>query len=421
MLRAARFPGVTPHLRTTDVAERVTSLRTSLAWLIKLRWHAATALALAVFVLDVELPVVPLASLAAVVALSNVGLVLWLRSGRAIARALIGAVLLGDVLVLTAALASAGGVSNPFVFLYVVEAVVAALLLTRRWVFVVVIASAAGHVWLARLPPGPIDFRADRPLAVVAFVVTAFVVGLQTARVVAELRARQAETARAEKLASLATLAAGAAHELGTPLSTIAIATKELGALVRGDEATRELAVLAGEVERCRTILRRMAARAGETTGELPEPTSAGAIVAAVRRELGDPARLVGEIDATLSLTAPRRGLAVVVASLVTNALHASAAVHDAATGEAPPVTLEVSADGDRVRFVVRDAGPGIPSDVRARIGEPFFTTKPPGQGMGLGLFLADAFARQCGGSFAIESSDGRGTTVALTLPRSVG
>jgi two-component system sensor histidine kinase RegB len=71
----------------------------------------------------------------------------------------------------------------------------------------------------------------------------------------------------------------------------------------------------------------------------------------------------------------------------------------------------------DRVRACVVDRGRGMTDDVLARVGEPFFTTKSPGEGMGLGLFLTRALAEQLGGEFHIASRPGAGTEACFELP----
>ena len=70
-----------------------------------------------------------------------------------------------------------------------------------------------------------------------------------------------------------------------------------------------------------------------------------------------------------------------------------------------------------RLIFSVEDRGPGIPAETLDRLGEPFFTTKPAGMGMGLGIFLARAVAERLGGSLQIDSRIGRGTVAKLSLP----
>jgi two-component system sensor histidine kinase RegB len=81
-------------------------------------------------------------------------------------------------------------------------------------------------------------------------------------------------------------------------------------------------------------------------------------------------------------------------------------------------VFVSARAAGDEVRFEVRDEGAGMTPDVLARAGEPFFSTRAPGAGMGLGLYLARAIVEHLGGRLALDSAEGRGTRVAIELPR---
>jgi two-component system sensor histidine kinase RegB len=108
------------------------------------------------------------------------------------------------------------------------------------------------------------------------------------------------------------------------------------------------------------------------------------------------------------------QGLVQVLSNLVTNGLHAS-------RGREAPVVVSCDVLSSVVRFTVQDRGHGIPRDQLDRVGEPFFTTKPPGQGMGLGLFLARAFADRHGGQLVVASEEGKGTRVTLELPRTPG
>ena len=83
-------------------------------------------------------------------------------------------------------------------------------------------------------------------------------------------------------------------------------------------------------------------------------------------------------------------------------------------------IQLEVIRDSDAWRFTVHDSGSGMRADVLERAGEPFFTTKAPGQGMGLGLFLTRTVLARLGGTLELSSQPGRGTTAVLTLPATV-
>jgi two-component system sensor histidine kinase RegB len=109
-------------------------------------------------------------------------------------------------------------------------------------------------------------------------------------------------------------------------------------------------------------------------------------------------------------LVGPPRALADALRGLLKNALQASA--------PGAPVILRLeAAPGGQVRATVVDRGGGMPPEVLARVGEPFFTTKVPGEGMGLGLFLTRALAEQLGGTLHITSVPGKGSEARLELP----
>jgi two-component system sensor histidine kinase RegB len=109
----------------------------------------------------------------------------------------------------------------------------------------------------------------------------------------------------------------------------------------------------------------------------------------------------------------PVQAVSRAVVNLVRNAVQAS--------GDDDRVVLEGRPDGDgRVRIEVIDRGAGMSPDLLARAGEPFFTTKPPGAGTGLGLFVARSTIEQLGGTLDLVSEPGRGTTATLVLPADV-
>jgi len=109
------------------------------------------------------------------------------------------------------------------------------------------------------------------------------------------------------------------------------------------------------------------------------------------------------------SLVVPVRAVAQALRAVVQNAVQASP--------PAVPVRLRVSRADSGWQFVVQDDGPGMPAAVLRHAGEPFFTTKPPGHGMGLGLYLARVTVSQLGGRLDLASVEGGGTTVTLIIP----
>jgi two-component system sensor histidine kinase RegB len=401
-----------------------------LRWLAPLRWLAVlgqgAALA-AARALGLPLAYRELAAIVAFAAVTNLALA-RLSPGRVPAQVAVPAVLLLDTLLFTLLLSWSGGPDNPFSAIYALHVAMAALTGSAATTWLVAFAASAGyallfrgyepqHFWHAPLGPLPANLHAVGmwvAVAVVAVVMTWFVLRVTRALRAHEeaLRRAEAVAARSARLASLATLAAGAAHELGSPLGTIALVARELERGADGRPPVAEDArLLRREVDRCRAILSRMAARA-----EHPDP-GAGALLdavglaAALRAALGaDGARLEVGLDAQPGLPLGARGeLLELLLPLVRNALDASPA--------GAPVELRVEADARGARVVVRDRGAGMADDVLERAGEPFFTTKPPGAGTGLGLFVVRLLAERLGGELRLRSAPGRGTTARVTWP----
>ncbi|NTX34796.1 HAMP domain-containing histidine kinase [Myxococcus sp. CA033] len=411
--------------------------RINLEWLLRLRWGLllgqALVIALAAYGLELALPVPVLAGLLGLEAATNLAVRAWLGRAR-VTEGTIGKLMLWDTLVLTGLLALSGGTHNPFTTLYLVNVALGTVLLPARWMWSLLgfTLMAFGSLFLLQdvvLVPGlsrP-DHAALMRLHIngmwVAFAVAAGFIVYFVQRVTRALEEREQELAQAraqharrEKVASLATLAAGAAHELSTPLSTIAVVSKEVerALTVAGtSEAVREdLRLIRQQVDRCRDVLVQMSADAGQTTGEAFHPMPLGRLVEDSLSELSGVERVQVELPEELSawrVQGPPRALARVVRGLVKNALQAS-----------PPsrsVELRVLAGRGGARLEVRDGGAGMPAEILARAGEPFFTTKAPGEGMGLGLFLARTLAEQLGGSLELRSTPGQGTVASLALP----
>jgi two-component system sensor histidine kinase RegB len=408
----------------------------TLAWLVRLRWGAAlgqaATVAVAVGLLGLELPLLPLSALIGVTLASNLGLSLWLKSAAEVSAHVTGLVLSADTLVLTLLLAFSGGPSNPFSVFYLVHVTLAAVALGKRWALSIVLTASACFgllfAWHVPLPGmehahhhGGEAFSVHLQGMWLAFTVAAALIATFVAALAASLRERERElqlarelASSSEKLAALSTLSAGAAHELGTPLSTIAIVARELERSLEHSLA-EDARLIRQEVERCRLILQRMGAQAGELHGEVPERLDAGAVLEKVKARLAEssPHTLDTQVTGAPSVYCSPEGLVQVLLNLVQNAVQASPPDE--------PVQLSVEAGQGTVRFVCGDRGHGIAEAALPRVGEPFFTTKPTGQGMGLGVFLAKAFATRHGGTLRVSSEPGRGTVVTLELAQAQG
>jgi len=157
-----------------------------------------------------------------------------------------------------------------------------------------------------------------------------------------------------------------------------------------------------------------MAAQSGESVGEAPTRVELAEVAAELRAELGRGRgeRLVVEGAIGGAVRAPRRALVQALANLAQNAFDAVEPL-----GERGRVALVVEA-GERVSWSLVDNGPGAAPEVLERLGEPFFTTKAPGQGTGLGIYLAGAFAERLGGRLVLSSTPGQGFSAELSVPR---
>jgi two-component system sensor histidine kinase RegB len=400
------------------------------SWLVKLRWGAIAGQIVTIVgvthVLDVVLPLTALYAIIAVELVSNIVCVAAARRADA-AEWWSGVVMVLDVVLLTALLHFAGGPFNPFSFLYLVEIALAAVIVRARWTWALVLVSLIGSGALFVGQPRMLMSTGDH-MALhlrgmwVAFGVAASFIVYFLLRVRRDLEAREAELAEAqrrvdrqERLASLATLAAGAAHELATPLGTIALAARELERHLekaQADAASLEdVHLIRAQVDRCRAILDGMAADAGETAGEQPREVAIVELLRSAVDGLRTEPRIdveVGGVDGQ-RVRVPPRAVAQALKSLLKNAQEASAPER--------AVSLRANVRERSVAIEVVDRGAGMPEAVLARAGEPFFTTKEPGRGMGLGLFLTRTLVERLGGELTLSSEAGAGTRALVLLP----
>jgi two-component system sensor histidine kinase RegB len=407
-------------------------------WLVRFRWAVTVGATLALGItwttLGLRFPLAVVASALVIQLTSN----LWLtRRTRRVAGPVertLGGVLLLDVALLTVLVLATGGPSNPFTISYLVYITLAAVTLRSRWTWAVTAACIGGygllfisplralfdpHATHVAMQPG----RGHQVGMWVAFLVAAALTATFVTRIRVALEARERAlgearriAARQDRLASLTTLAAGAAHELATPLATIATAAVELEReLAAGGASNAILAdarLVRSQVERCREILDQMSGRADPSIAQQPQSLEAYAIVAHALSGIS-PAEQQ-QVHVTVEpglrpLRLPLEAAARVVRSLIKNALYAST--------DGQNVRVIVAQRDAAVRFEVRDDGSGMSPDVMARAGEPFYTTRAPGSGFGLGLFLVRTFADQWGGQFQVSSTAGAGTIVTLDLP----
>ncbi|MEO5831424.1 MAG: ATP-binding protein [Rhodanobacter sp.] len=336
-----------------------------------------------------------------------------------------------DTLVLGYLLYFTGGASNPFITLLLVPIALSAAALSARSVLIVFALAAIAYVVLlySHMPlPVPMgEVSASRFSLHVAgmgvnFLIMALLLSFFISRLAHVLRLQQLEVQRVreralrdEGILAIATQAAGAAHELNTPLSTMRTLLPELRR-EHADEAAlaEDLALLEGQVDRCRTILREMVAFGkAQLSQELERLTLAQFIHGCLERFqlLRPEADLTVTVDPELTQIRLRTppGLRHSLLNLLNNAVDASAARQSCA------VALAISRDGPWLQLSVRDYGPGFnDDDAITALGHSHKQT-----GLGIGLALAEATAERLSGELIAGNTDD-GAEVCLRLPLAV-
>ncbi len=416
--------------------------RITFAWLIKLRWGAVVwQLALIGIVslfFDIVLPAAIVLSFIAIQAASNLFFQFRLARRAAIAPLVFALVMAWDIIHLTVLLYFTGGPMNPFTFLYLVHVAMGALIMAEAWAWGLTILTVAGYALLFLVPPLPehgsglvagqtmpscnltgMDLHLQGmwlAFSITAMFIVFFLGRIQKALVTHQQTLLKLDEARArsEKMTSLATLAAGAAHEFSTPLSTIAVAAAEMEELLRevgGDQnLLTDARLIRAEVRKCGEILSQLAADAGEQPGELFAEIALQKLIHLLCRDFEkETGHLIvaKQFAGDLDLFVPVQTWLRTLKGLLKNALDADP------TGT---IGCKVSREGDFLAITISDQGPGFSPEALVRAGEPFFTTKSPGRGMGLGIFLARSLAERFDGELRLQSTAGQGTSVMFMV-----
>ena len=419
-----------PHgSRMTLALPAVPALRAGIRQLLVLRWIAIGGQAAAVAIssaLGVRLPLAALASVIVALVALNAFTTWRLRRPWEASRAEIAAYLAIDLAALTALLFLSGGAANPFSVLFVLHVVLMALLLPPPAAAIGTAAAVACFVALGRvslpLGMGPGEPVPEGLLEIgrrIAFALTAGVTAYFVVRIVAALREHDRQLAEAERKAlrdeavlRVGALAAGAAHELATPLTTMAVVAGEIAAQAGTPELERDAAILAAQIGICRETIANMMAAAGHAgaVGGGRERLDRFLVSIAERCRATRPeARIVCELDPAFpdAEIFAEQGLRQALQALLNNAVDVSPT----------DVSLSGLRRGSALRLSISDRGNGLPQAELDKLGRAVFTTKPRGQGAGLGVVLARRAVERLGGTLDWENRDGGGTRAVVTLP----
>jgi two-component system sensor histidine kinase RegB len=396
--------------------------------LMAMRW-IAIAIQLA-FVLvasaffDAPISLTPVLAICAIQALLNLP-ALWRRVAAAASeRVATFAQMLIDVLALTGIAYFAGGASSPLISLYLPLIAVAATILPPRPAAVLAAISIGCYslVSLLHAPTHVHDpaeaFRSHLIGMWVIFVCSALTISWFVVRLNATIRSRDAalaaarETAlRNERVVALGNLAAGAAHELGTPLATMAVVVGELAADPSlSPQVKSDVDLALAQVRECKRIITRLAARAGSSRAEAVQPVSADAwIEQLVERWRRQRPQVVPDVRIEGSIPGPRIAADVTLEQALLNLFNNAA---DASPGQ---VGIHAGWDSKHVQVDVLDRGQGIPLEISGRLGLDLVSTRDDGAGMG--VVLALSAVEQSGGTLSFTNRAGGGTLAKVLLP----
>lgn len=406
--------------------------RVRLQTLVLLRWIAIVGQLLAIlfvhFGLDFRLPLLPALAVVGVSALLNIVLFIVYPSAKRLTEAGATGYLAFDLVQLSMLLYLTGGVENPFAVLILVPVTVSATILTLRSTVVLGLLAflLAG---LLTYDHFPLPWIADVGIALpdtyqwgtfialtlgTLFIATyAWQVAEEARRMSDALTATQMALAREQQVSALGGLAAAAAHELGSPLGTIAVVVKEIGRDTPPDTPLAEdIALLQSQVERCREILARLSRRPAassdvEAFADLgipnlvemaAQPWRRSGIAFAVELKSPPPAPLL-----------PRRPEIIHgLSNLLQNAMEFARS----------RVDVEVHWDDRRIHIDILDDGPGLNVDILSALGEPYVTSRPDAGGMGLGVFIAMNLLRRSGATVSLANRPGGGARASVTWAR---
>ena len=395
--------------------------------LIQLRWIAVVGQIVTIAVVNFAFADLPLGQMSVVlfclVAFNIGSLLYW--PGHSVTNTELFFALLVDVATLTVQLYLSGGVANPFCFLYLLQVILGAMLLRAWSVWTIVVITSVCFTGLTlfsrplTLPPdyyrGPYIEGMLICFALIAALLVVFITRInrnlraRDARL-ADLRERAAEE---EHIVRMGLLASGAAHELGTPLSTVSVILgdwRRMPAIAANAELLQEIDEMQTQVRRCKSIVSGILLSAGEARGDSPVATTIRTFLDELIAEwrasrpvngfsyenhFGEDLRIVSD-----------SALKQMIYNVLDNALEASPAW----------VGLEAARAGAALRLTITDAGPGFAPEMLAQLGKPYQSSKGR-PGAGLGLFLVSNVARTLHGSVSAHNRSEGGAIVILTLP----
>jgi two-component system sensor histidine kinase RegB len=383
--------------------------------------------ALAHWVLNMQLPWAEMVAVTVMLAVLNLATWVRLRRKWPVSSIEFFAQLLVDVFALSALLYFSGGSTNPFISLYLLPLTIAAAALPWAYTWVMAAVTISCYTlmlfYYLPLPHDHEEHNSEFNLHVsgmwLAFVLSTMLIAWFVVKMGISIRERDKDLAlareqalRNEQIIALGTLAAGAAHELGTPLATMAVVTGELQDEYKENREFQDnIRILRDQITQCKHTLTQLLADAGQARAE----EGSGQAVDSFLRQVLDKWQLMRP-----SVQFTYRGSGVEPAPQILNTQLLSQSIlnllNNAADASLKHIEIEVSWNYQELHLQILDYGDGLTGEAVQRAGQPFFTSKASGQGFGIGLFLANANIERFGGRVRLTNRVG-GACTQVTLP----
>jgi two-component system sensor histidine kinase RegB len=409
-------------------AESSSNLQLNFRRTLTLRWWLLAAVVIAVSsaptLLDISLPQLPMFAVAGLTAGFNAYLQWRAGADETVGAGELFGQLCVDLVSLAILLYLSGGAANPLISLLLVPVAVAALSLPGRFTAAIALLAVGLYsllMWqFLPLSVGDAERAARLHLAGMwlTFVVSATMIAWFVARMTASIRERDSRLAAAreqalrdERVVALGALAAGAAHELGTPLATIAVLVGELQREAgMTSEAREDLILMQKQLAVCKGIISGLAERTGNLRPEQLQVQDAGLWLQAVRARWHTMRpRASSKLTLEQTASAPQIVTDATLEQALLNLLNNAA---DAGAGE---IGIALACDEDRLRIVITDDGPGFADEVLARAGRVPMPAST--DGAGIGLLLAFSSVERFGGRVVLDNPPGGGGRVSIELP----
>lgn len=434
MLGKTETPSVKEELkiRSTAVRGENSAGHKNMQQLIQLRWIAVvgqiTTIAVVTLVFGIDLPVRHMLEVLVCLVAFNIASHLRWHERPYVSNKELFLAMLVDVGILTAQLYLSGGTTNPFIFLYLLQVILSAMLLEAWSTWSIVAITSVCLVGLT-LFSSPLTLSYDHELRffslyvqgmLICFTLNGVLLAFFMTRISRNLRAGDARLAEFRKRAleeehivRMGLLASGAAHELGTPLATLSVILgdwKHMPEFTNNKVLLEEITEMETQLQRCKSIVSSILLSAGEARGESSVKTTLSTFLDDLATEWRK-SRPVASFEYTnrIAYDVPvvfDSVLKQMICNVLDNAFEASPQF----------VSLDVSRQGDTLTMHITDKGPGFAPAMLSQIGKPYQSSKGR-PGSGLGLFLVVNVARKLGGTVKARNREEGGALVELTLP----